>query len=99
GQDSAPATEQSGSPDVAARQDALLAREYANDVVYNSALRPRLRTLIPDARLPGSDAPQQLLELAQRYFPLHFKSRYTLSGADFPWERSFEVDLKLSPQK
>ena len=81
----------SGAP--AAAQDALLAREYANDVVYSSHLRARLRALMPDAKLPGSDAPALLRTLAQPYFPLEFKSSYTLESATLPWNRSFEAAL------
>ncbi|ULH15678.1 DUF4127 family protein [Deinococcus sp. KNUC1210] len=80
-------------------QDALLAREYANDIVYSSQLRAQLRTLIPDADLPGSNAPGVLEGLAQTYFPLEFKSSYALESASFPWNRSFEADLELNVAK
>ncbi|WP_425148087.1 DUF4127 family protein [Deinococcus sp.] len=79
----------------AATQDALLAREYANDVVYSSQLRAKFRALLPDAKIPGSDAPAVLQRLAQPYFPLDFKVRYTLDSAAFPWNRSFEAELQL----
>jgi hypothetical protein len=82
-------------PMVAAAQDALLAREYANDVVYSSNLRAKLRAQIPDAEIPGSDAQAVLTKLAQPYFPLQFKSSYTLESATLPWNRSFEAELKL----
>ena len=76
-------------------QDALLAREYANDVVYSSQLRARLRLVLPDAKIPGSDAPAVLSGLAEPFFPLQFKASYTLDRATLPWNRSFEADLKL----
>ena len=83
------------APSFAASQDALLAREYANDVVYSSNLRARLRAQIPDVKIPGSDAQAVLTRLAQPYFPLQFKSSYTLASATLPWNRSFEAELKL----
>ncbi len=76
-------------------QDALLAREYANDVVYSSQLRARLRAVLPDAKIPGSDARTVLERLAQPYFPLQFKASYLLESATLPWNRSFEAELKL----
>ena len=76
-------------------QDALLAREYANDVVYSSQLRAKLRLVLPDAKIPGSDAPAVLNGLAAPFFPLHFKSSYSLDRATLPWNRSFEADLEL----
>ncbi|WP_407538992.1 DUF4127 family protein [Deinococcus radiomollis] len=82
-------------PSFVASQDALLAREYANDVVYSSNLRAKLRAQIPDAKIPGSDAQVVLTKLAQPYFPLQFKSSYTLASATLPWNRSFEAELKL----
>ncbi|WP_407571110.1 DUF4127 family protein [Deinococcus altitudinis] len=82
-------------PAFAAAQDALLAREYANDVVYSSNLRAKLRAEIPDAKIPGSDAQAVLTKLAQPYFPLQFKSSYALASATLPWNRSFEAELKL----
>ncbi|GGQ98275.1 DUF4127 family protein [Deinococcus ruber] len=82
-----------------ASQDALLAREYANDIVYSSQLRAQIRALIPDANLPGSNAPGVLEGLAQTYFPLQFKSSYALESASFPWNRSFEADLELNVAK
>ena len=87
-------------PSFVAAQDALLAREYANDVVYSSNLRAKLRAQIPDARLadgqvPASDAQAVLTRLAQPYFPLQFKSSYALTSVTLPWNRSFEAELKL----
>ena len=82
-----------------ARQDAALAREYANDIVYGSQLRARFRAQLPDAKIPGSNAPALLSALAQTYFPLDFKARYTLASAAFPWNRSFEADLELRAEK
>ena len=79
----------------ASAQDALLAREYANDVVYSSQLRAKLRAVLPDAKIPGSDARTVLEKLAQPYFPLHFRASYLLESATLPWNRSFEAELKL----
>ncbi len=76
-------------------QDALLAREYANDVVYSAHLRAQLRAVLPDAKIPGSDAQAVLEKLAAPYFPLEFKSRYVLANATLPWNRSFEANLQL----
>ena len=79
----------------ASAQDALLAREYANDVVYSSQLRAKLRAVLPDAKIPGSDARTVLEKLAQPYFPLQFRASYLLESATLPWNRSFEAELKL----
>jgi Protein of unknown function (DUF4127) len=76
-------------------QDALLAREYANDIVYSTKLRSKLRALLPDAKIPGSDAQAVLEKLAQPYFPLKFKATYTLEKATLPWNRSFEAEFQL----
>ncbi len=79
----------------ASAQDALLAREYANDVVYSSQLRAKLRAVLPDAKIPGSDAQAVLEKLAQPYFPLQFRASYLLESVTLPWNRSFEAELKL----
>lgn len=79
----------------ATAQDALLAREYANDVVYSAHLRSQLRAVLPDAKIPGSDAQAVLEKLAAPYFPLEFKSSYALASATLPWNRSFEANLQL----
>ncbi len=81
-----------------AAQDALLAREYANDIVYSAHVRAQLRAQIPDAKIPGSDAQAVLTTLAERYFPLQFKSTYSLASATLPWNRSFEAELKVQLQ-
>lgn len=84
------------------RQDALLAREYANDVIYSAQLRAQLRKAVPDAQLgkpEGSQkADQALKNLTENLFPLKMGQTYTLEGATLPWQRSFEWEFLLAPQ-
>lgn len=81
------------------RQDALLAREYTNDVIYSAQLRPQIRKALPEAELSSPRASRVALALAQKDFPLQFAQRYALADASFPWGRSFEwqFDLKTLP--
>jgi Protein of unknown function (DUF4127) len=88
---------QSGTLDPV-RQDALLAREYANDVIYSGALRPAVRRALPDAQLAEPQAEGTLRSLAAPAFPLRLGNSYTLGGASFPWGRSFEWQFDLKPQ-
>ncbi|MFC4455898.1 DUF4127 family protein [Deinococcus sonorensis] len=85
-------------PALPERQDALLAREYANDIVYGTKLRAQLRQALPETQLGTPQAQQTLLTLARLYFPLQFGQTYTLEGARLPWQRSFEADLQLQPE-
>ncbi len=80
------------------RQDALLAREFANDVIYSSEVRAQLRRLIPEAQLNTPQAQATLMRLAGGFFPLRIGDTYTLSGAALPWGRSFEWDFTLDQQ-
>ncbi|THF83945.1 DUF4127 family protein [Deinococcus sp. KSM4-11] len=82
----------------AVRQDALLAREYANDVIYSTQVRALLRRALPESALAGQDAQTQLLTLAKEFFPLRVGNTYTLKDAFLPWGRSFEWDFDLTPQ-
>ncbi|BDP42035.1 hypothetical protein DAETH_20040 [Deinococcus aetherius] len=80
------------------RQDALLAREYANDVIYSAEVRAALRKAIPEAELNTPAGQAKLLELARDYFPLRVGRTYTLDDATLPWGRSFEWDFDLKPR-
>ncbi|GGR46336.1 hypothetical protein GCM10008959_04170 [Deinococcus seoulensis] len=80
------------------RQDALLAREYANDVIYSADLRAALRKAIPEAQLTAPGTQDALLNLARNAFPLRLGDTYTLQDATLPWGRSFEWDFTLTPQ-
>ena len=80
------------------RQDALLAREYANDVIYSAELRAALRRAVPEAALNTPQAQEKLLSLARDRFPLRLGGTYTLEDARLPWGRSFEWDFDLQPR-
>ncbi|MBB5233264.1 DUF4127 family protein [Deinococcus budaensis] len=77
------------------RQDALLAREYANDVIYSAEVRAALRRAIPEAELNTPAGQARLLELARDFFPLRVGLTYRLEDASLPWGRSFEWDFTL----
>ena len=77
------------------KQDALLAREYANDVIYSAELRNALRKAIPEKELNTPEAQQKLLSLARDMFPLRMGDTYTIADATLPWGRSFEWDFDL----
>lgn len=77
------------------RQDALLAREYANDVIYSAEVRAALRRAIPEAKLNTPAGQARLLELARDHFPLRVGLTYRLEDASLPWGRSFEWDFRL----
>lgn len=81
----------------AASQDALLAHEYVNDVIFSAKVRPELRGALPEKQLDTPQADQTLTELAQRYFPLKLGNVYLLEGASLPWNRSFEWRFDLKP--
>ena len=81
----------------AVRQDALLAREYANDVIYSAQVRALLRKSLPESALAGQDAQTQLLTLAKEFFPLRVGNEYALNDAFLPWGRSFEWEFDLTP--
>ena len=78
-------------------QDALLAREYANDVIFSVKLRPELRSALPEGGLNTPGADQTLAQLAQQYFPLRLGNVYLLEDASLPWDRSFEWRFDLKP--
>lgn len=81
----------------AVRQDALLAREYTNDVIYSADLRAALRKAIPEDQMNTPAAQQKLLELARNSFPIRMGSTYTVADVSLPWGRSFEWDFDLTP--
>ncbi len=81
------------------RQDALLAREYANDIIYSSEVRAELRKRVPEKDLDTPQGQAELLQLAQNYFPLRVGNEYTLQDAALPWGRSFEWDFELEPRQ
>ncbi|MFC4637040.1 DUF4127 family protein [Deinococcus hohokamensis] len=80
------------------RQDALLAREFANDVIYSAELRAQLRKAIPEDQLNTPAGQATLLRLAQEAFPLRVGAEYRLQDASLPWGRSFEWDFELTPR-
>lgn len=80
------------------RQDALLAREYANDVIYSAQVRALLRKKLPEDKLNSPGAQTELLKLAAEFFPLRVGNFYSLKDAFLPWGRSFEWDFDLTPQ-
>ncbi|GAA4009590.1 DUF4127 family protein [Deinococcus rubellus] len=79
------------------KQDALLAREYTNDVIYSAQLRPQIRKALPESELGTPKASQVALALARKDFPIHFAQTYALADASFPWDRSFEWQFDLKP--
>lgn len=79
------------------RQDELLAREYANDVIYSAQLRAALRKAVPEAGLNTPEGQAALLRLARTAFPLRVGQSYTLRDASLPWGRSFEWQFELQP--
>ena len=81
----------------AQRQDALLAREYANDVIYSSRVRAALRQAVPEKEMNTPAAQDALLRLARSAFPLRLGQVYDLRDATLPWNRSFEWEFELSP--
>lgn len=80
------------------RQDALLAHEYANDVIYSANVRAQLRKSIPEKEMGTPAAQKALLSLAKNYFPIQLEDTYELKEADLPWNRSFEWDFMLKPK-
>lgn len=78
------------------RQDALLAREYANDVIYSAEVRATLRKVIPEKEMNAPAAREALLRLASASFPLRLGQVYDLRDAALPWGRSFEWEFDLS---
>jgi hypothetical protein len=81
------------------RQDALLAREYANDIIYSSEVRAALRKRVAEKDLDTPQGQAALLQLAQNHFPLRVGNEYTLQDAALPWGRSFEWDFELGPRR
>lgn len=79
----------------AVRQDALLAREYTNDVIYSAELRAALRKVVPEDQMNTPAAQQKLLELARNNFPIRMGNTYTIADVRLPWGRSFEWDFDL----
>lgn len=78
-----------------ARQDALLARQVANDVIFSARVRPALRAAIPEGESGSIEARDALVNLARSYFPLRLAGTYALQDADLPWNRSFEWRFEL----
>ena len=77
------------------RQDALLAREYANDVIYSAQVRAALRRAVPEKEMNTPAAQDALLRLARDSFPLRLGQVYDLRDAALPWGRSFEWAFDL----
>lgn len=77
----------------------LLLREYVNDYLYSTIVRPQVRERMADAALSSDAARDTLLELLRAAFkPARLERTYCLQivSADFPWWRSFEVRLEVS---
>ncbi|WP_221088348.1 DUF4127 family protein [Deinococcus aquaedulcis] len=81
------------------RQDALLAREFTNDVIYSAQVRARLRAQIPEAQLNTPEGQAALKQAAEGFFPLRVGNTYTLDDAELPWGRSFEWNFTLEEKK
>ncbi|WP_291425071.1 DUF4127 family protein [Deinococcus sp.] len=80
----------------APRQDALLAREYTNDVIFSGQLRAALRKAVPEKEMNTPAAQQTLNDLIHN-MPVQMGNLYTLANATLPWGRSFEWDFDLQP--
>lgn len=84
------------------KQDALLAREYANDVLYSGQLRAQLRQAVPEAQLSqqggAARADAALRQLSAPLFPFRVGEVYGLGSATLPWQRSFEWQFSLQPE-
>lgn len=80
------------------RQDALLAHEYANDIIYSANVRAQLRKRVPEKEMGTPAAQKALLSLAKNYFPIQLDQSYELKEAGLPWNRSFEWDFMLQPK-
>ncbi|PYE54474.1 DUF4127 family protein [Deinococcus yavapaiensis] len=78
-----------------ARQDALLARQVANDVIFSARVRSALRAAVPESDMGSDDAQRALVNLARSFFPLRLADTYELQSADLPWRRSFEWRFEL----
>ena len=77
----------------------LLLREYVNDYLYSTLVRPQVRDVMADQLLEGDVARAMLLGLLRSAFkPARLERTYCLQilAADFPWARSFEVRLEVS---
>jgi len=77
----------------------LLLREYVNDYLYSTIVRPQVRFELADQPLEGNSVRTKLLELLRSAFkPLRLERLYCLQiiSADFPWARSFEVRVEVS---
>jgi Protein of unknown function (DUF4127) len=74
----------------------LLLREYVNDFLYSTVVRPQIRERYGDLPLDTAMAKTELLEFLRRVFrPSRLSKEFCLdiTGAEFPWARSFEVRL------
>ncbi len=77
----------------------LLLREYVNDYLYATIVRPQVREELADQALEGNSVRTKLLELLRSAFkPARLERLYCLQiiSADFPWARSFEVRVEVS---
>lgn len=77
----------------------LLLREYVNDYLYSTLVRPQVRGELADQPLEGDVARAMLLGLLRSAFkPARLERAYCLRilAADFPWARSFEVRVTVS---
>ena len=77
----------------------LLLREFVNDYLYSTIVRPQVREQMTETALEGDAARVTLLELLRAAFkPARLERAYCLQilAADFPWQRSFEVRVEVS---
>lgn len=74
------------------KQQATLAYEYANDVLYSALLRPEIRKHFQENQMGSKEA----WEYLQKVLPeLKLFSGYQVTGAGLPWERSFEWEFEV----
>jgi hypothetical protein len=79
-------------------QSRLLLRQYVNDFLYSSIVRPQIRERYGDLPLDTDMARRELLEYLKAQFNPSRLSKdmcLEINRADFPWARSFEVRLDV----
>lgn len=74
------------------KQQATLAYEYANDVLFSALLRPDIRKHFQETQMGSKEA----WEYLQTVIPeLKLFSGYVVKGAGLPWDRSFEWEFDV----
>ncbi len=77
----------------------LLLREYINDYLYGTVLRPQIRQKFKDTELNNQTSQDALLALLQKSFSAQTISKdfcTSIKSASFPWGRSFEIAFELN---